>query len=135
MLKKSYTMHIKKKQSLLVNDINDKWWNWKKHKFKKKINQAKTNKPFKLGLRSQSHNPLNHKHRLSQEAQFSINLMLIYQNKKENLVIFKISEKSYKNKLIKITELTIQLDKYRRINLKKHSLKKGKKISELGRTS
>ena len=60
--------------------------------------------------------------------------MLIYQNKKENLVIFKISEKSYKNKLIKITELTIQLDKYRRINLKKHSLKQGKKISELGQT-
>jgi hypothetical protein len=46
----------------------------------KKINQAKTNKPFKLGLRSQTHNPLNHKHRLSQEAQFSINLMLICQS-------------------------------------------------------
>lgn len=46
----------------------------------KKINQAKTSKPFKLGLRSQTRNPLNHKHRLSQEAQFSIKLMLICQS-------------------------------------------------------
>ena len=51
---------------------------------KKQVNQGE---PFKPGKRSQTHNPLNHRLRLNQEVQFSINLILISQsksNKKNN---------------------------------------------------
>ena len=41
--------------------------------FKKTKNQAKANEPFKLGLKSQTHNPWNLRLGLNKEAQFPTN--------------------------------------------------------------
>jgi len=70
----------------------------------RKRKQRKSSKPFKLGQRSQTCDPLNSRPGLNQEAQFITNLILINQiksNKKQQLkrskktqIIFKISRKS-----------------------------------------
>ena len=70
----------------------------------RKSKQRKSSKPFKLGQRSQTRDPLNSRPELNYEAQFITNLILINQiksNKKQQLkrskktqIIFKISRKS-----------------------------------------
>jgi 23S rRNA A1618 N6-methylase RlmF len=71
---------------------------------KEKKTQEILDESSKLGKRSQTRNPLNHRPQLNQEAQFLTNLILSSQNKsnkkqqlkklKKTNIIFKISGKS-----------------------------------------